>query len=163
VNFNAGSDGTAERSRRYAAVGGWAFRMVKADHLRLAAKLSLARAVRTEEPEVVERLVVRAGEYLDQAAALEAAQTRRSTSDIGAAAAALPGGPNIQRGQRTRASRHFRLYLAWRLRRGALSFIGADYVFGCDQSRAFGDVWIAGSLGKMSERSRLSTMIARTY
>jgi hypothetical protein len=78
--------------------------MVKADHLRLAAKLSLARAVRTEEPEVVERLVVRAGEYLDQAAALEAAQTRRSTSDIGAAAVALPGGPNIQRGQRTRAS-----------------------------------------------------------
>jgi hypothetical protein len=38
----------------------------KAEHLRLAAKLSLARAVRTEEPEVVERLVVRAGEYLDQ-------------------------------------------------------------------------------------------------
>jgi hypothetical protein len=30
-------------------------------------------AVRTEEPEVVERLVVRAGEYLDQAAVLEAA------------------------------------------------------------------------------------------
>jgi hypothetical protein len=29
---------------------------------------------RTEEPEVVERLVVRAGEYLDQAAALEAAE-----------------------------------------------------------------------------------------
>jgi hypothetical protein len=48
--------------------------MVKAEHLRLAAKLSLARAVRTEEPEVVERLVLRAGEYLDQATALEVAQ-----------------------------------------------------------------------------------------
>jgi hypothetical protein len=48
--------------------------MVKAEHLRLAARRSLARAVRTEETEVVERLVVRAGEYLDQAAALEAAR-----------------------------------------------------------------------------------------
>jgi hypothetical protein len=48
--------------------------MVKAEHLRLAAKRSLARAVRTEEPEVVERLVLRAGEYLDQATALEVAQ-----------------------------------------------------------------------------------------
>ena len=48
--------------------------MVKGEHLRLAAKRSPARAVRTEEPEVVERLVVRAGEYLDQAAALEAAE-----------------------------------------------------------------------------------------
>jgi hypothetical protein len=48
--------------------------MVKAEHLRLAAKRSLALAVRTEEPEVVERLVVRAREYLDQAAALEAAE-----------------------------------------------------------------------------------------
>jgi hypothetical protein len=48
--------------------------MVKAQHFRLAAKRSLARAVRTEEPEVVECLVLRAGEYLDQAAALEAAQ-----------------------------------------------------------------------------------------
>jgi hypothetical protein len=47
--------------------------MVKAQHFRLAAKLSLARAIRTEEPEVVERLVLKAGEYLDQAAALEAA------------------------------------------------------------------------------------------
>ena len=48
--------------------------MLKAGHLRLTAKLSLARAVRTEEPEVVERLVLRAGEYLDQATALEVAQ-----------------------------------------------------------------------------------------
>jgi hypothetical protein len=51
------------------------FGMVKAQNFRLAAKRSLARAVRTEEPDVVERLVVRAGEYLDQAAVLEAAQT----------------------------------------------------------------------------------------
>jgi hypothetical protein len=43
-------------------------------NFRLAAKRSLARAVRTEETEVVERLVLRAGEYLDQAAALEAAR-----------------------------------------------------------------------------------------
>jgi hypothetical protein len=43
-------------------------------HSILAAKLSLARAVRTEEPEVVERLVLRAGEYLDQATALEVVQ-----------------------------------------------------------------------------------------
>jgi hypothetical protein len=48
--------------------------MVKAEHLRLAAMRSLARAVRTEEPEVVERIVLRAGEYRDQAAALEVAQ-----------------------------------------------------------------------------------------
>ena len=34
--------------------------MVKAQHFRLAAKLSLARAIRTEEPEVVERLVLKA-------------------------------------------------------------------------------------------------------
>jgi hypothetical protein len=57
------------------ADGSRIFCMLKAEHLRLAAKLSLALAVRTEEPEVVERLVLRAGEYLDQAAVLEAAQT----------------------------------------------------------------------------------------
>jgi hypothetical protein len=56
------------------ADGSQIFCMVKAKHLRLAAKLSLARAVRTGEPEVVERLVLRAGEYLDQATALEVAQ-----------------------------------------------------------------------------------------
>ena len=48
--------------------------MVKAQHFRLAAKRSLARAVRTVELVVVERLVARAGEYLDQVAALEAAR-----------------------------------------------------------------------------------------
>jgi hypothetical protein len=35
------------------ADGSGAFCMLKAEHLRLAAKLSLALAVRTEEPEVV--------------------------------------------------------------------------------------------------------------
>jgi hypothetical protein len=49
------------------------FCTLKAEHLRLVAKLSLARAVKTEEPEVVERLMLRADEYLDQPAALEAA------------------------------------------------------------------------------------------
>ena len=56
------------------ADGSGAFCVLKAEHARLAAKLSLALAVRTEEPEVVERLVLRAGEYLDQATALEVAQ-----------------------------------------------------------------------------------------
>jgi hypothetical protein len=43
---------------------GTVFNMVKAEHLRLAAKRSLARAVRTEEPEVVERLICRAENIL---------------------------------------------------------------------------------------------------
>ena len=55
---------------RLKSADGSVFCMV-AEHLRLAAKLSLARAVGTEEPEVVERLVLRAGEYLDQATALK--------------------------------------------------------------------------------------------
>jgi hypothetical protein len=41
---------------------------------RASAISSEVLAVRTEEPDVVERLVLTAGEYLDQATALEVAQ-----------------------------------------------------------------------------------------
>jgi len=48
-------------------------------------------------------------------------------------------------------------------RQGAFRFIGTDYVFRCNAQQSFDDFWIAGSLCKMRERSRLTAMIVWTY